>query len=141
MSVLTSRRSVSGAQYVDTALNLLTFTLQHCLRFPKRYTFFISMEIVKKAQGVFDNVKSANSVYPTTAAEAQMRRDFLTNANCELQCLITHLDIARNTITQTDNKKPIKADVWQAWLDLITEEAKLIAAVKKSDKERYANLK
>lgn len=140
MSVLSSKRSVSAVQYVDTARELEIYTLRQCVRFPKRYTFFITTEIVRLAQNVYNNVKSANSVFPTNASEAQRRRDYLIMANCDLQCLISQLDIAKNLITQTANNKAIEASVWQKWLDIIEQEAKLIAAVKKSDKERYANI-
>lgn len=140
MSVLSSKRSVSAVQFVDTARELEIYTLRHCVRFPKRYSFFITTEIARLAQSVYNNVKSANSVFPTNASEVQRRRDYLIVANCDLQCLISQLDIAKNLITQTANNKPIESSVWQKWLDLIEQEAKLISAVKKSDKERYANL-
>lgn len=139
MSVLMSKRSVSAVQFVDTARDLEIYTLRHIVRFPKRYMFFITTEIARLAQSVYNNVKSANSVFPTNASEAQLRRDYLIKANCELQCLISQLDIAKNLITHMTNNKPIDAKVWQQWLDLIEQEAKLIAAVKKSDKERYAS--
>ena len=134
VSVLKSKRDVSAVQYVETARELLIFTLQKCLKFPKRYTFFITTEIVRLAQDVFNCVKSANSIFVTNAHELQLRRDYLTKANCALQCLISHLDIAKSVIGSND----IKSESWKRWMDFIELEAKLIAAVKKSDKERHS---
>ena len=119
-------------QFVDTARELQIYTLRQAIKFPKRYTFFITTEIVRLAQAVYNNVKSANSVYPTNAAEAQLRREFLTRANCDLQCLISQLDIAKDIFGGSVDSK-----VWQKWMDIIANEARLISAVKKADKERF----
>lgn len=100
----------------------------------------ITKDIVALAKAVYNNVKAANSVYPTNAAEAQLRRNYLITANCELQCLISQLDIAREFVRNTDSNKPINGKVWQTWIDLITTEAKLLAALKNKDKERYKTL-
>lgn len=60
-----------------------------------------------------------------------MRRDYLTRANCDLQCLISQLDVAKEMFGEE-----VKSNTWCAWMDLIEAEAKLISAVKKKDKER-----
>lgn len=99
-----------------------------------------NQDIVTIAKAVYNNVKAANSVYPTNAAEVQLRRNYLITANCELQCLISQLDIAREFVRNTDSNKPINGKVWQTWIDLITTEAKLLAALKNKDKERYKTL-
>ena len=131
MSVLKSKRGTSNMQFVDTARELQIYTIRQCVKFPKRFTFFITTEIVRLSQAVYNGVKSANSVFPTNAHEAQIRRDYLTRANCDLQCLISQLDIAKGLFNDVDAK------VWQKFMDLIAEEARLISAVKKSDKERF----
>ena len=102
--------------------------------------FLITKDIVAFAKAVYNNVKAANSVYPTNAAEVQLRKNYLIAANCELQCLISQLDIAREFVRNTDDNKPINSKVWQTWLDLITAEAKLLSALKNKDKERYKTL-
>lgn len=140
MSVLKSKRGESAMQFIETARELEVYTIKHCARFPKRYMFLITKDIVALAKAVYNNVKAANSVYPTNAAEAQLRRNYLITANCELQCLISQLDIAREFVRNTDSNKPINGKVWQTWIDLITTEAKLLAALKNKDKERYKTL-
>lgn len=135
MGVLKKDRGLSSVQFVDTARALEVLTLKNCLKFPKRYTFFITTEIVRLSQSVYNNVKSANSIYPTNQIEAQMRRDYFTKANCDLQALISQLGVAKEIITTE-----MKATIWIEWMNLIEEEAKLISAVKKNDKERFKSL-
>ena len=47
MAVLKSNRNESQLQFLDTARELGIFTLRNCVKFPKRYTFFITTEIVR----------------------------------------------------------------------------------------------
>lgn len=132
MPVLKSKRCESKMQFVDTARELEIYTLRYAVKFPKRYTFFITTEIVRLAQSVYNEVKSANSIFPTNAHEAELRRDCLIRANNSLQCLISQLDIAKDVFCSEVEDK-----VWVRWMNLIIEESKLISAVKKSDSERF----
>lgn len=131
MAVLKQKRGESKMQFLETARQLEIFTLRNCVKFPKRYTFFITNEIVRLAQSVYNSVKSANSIFPSRQLEMEMRREYLTRANCDLQCLISQLDVAKEIFGEE-----IKSSTWCKWLDLIEEEAKLISAVKKNDKTR-----
>ena len=140
MSVLKSKRGKSAMQFLDTARELEVYTIRQCARFPKRFMFLITKDIVSLAKAIYNNVKAANSVYPTNTDEVQLRRNYLITANCELQCLLSQLDIARDFVRGTRDNKPIQSGVWQKWADLITEEAKLISAVKNKDKERFKDL-
>lgn len=140
MSVLKSKRGKSAMQFLDTARELEVYTIRQCARFPKRFMFLITKDIVSLAKAIYNNVKAANSVYPTNTDEVQLRRNYLITANCELQCLLSQLDIARDFVRGTQDNKPIQSGVWQKWADLITEEAKLISAVKNKDKERFKDL-
>ncbi len=140
MSVLKSKRGESTVQFLDTARELEIYTIKQCARFPKRFMFLITKEIVDLATRVYNNAKAANSIYVTTADDARLRRECITKANCALQCLISQLDIAREFIRTTDDNAPIKSKVWQTWLDLVTTEAKLLSALKNSDQTRYKKL-
>lgn len=140
MSVLKSKRGESAMQFLETARELEVYTIRQCARFPKRFMFLITKDIVALSKSVYNNVKAANSVYPTNAAEVQVRRNYLIAANCELQCLISQLDIAREFVRSTADNKPIQSGVWQKWIDLITSEARLISALKNKDKERFKAL-
>lgn len=140
MSVLKSKRDESVVQFLDTARELEIYTIRQCAKFPKRFMFLITKDIVELSRKVYNNVKAANSVYPTNAAEVQVRKNYIIAANCALQCLISQLDIAREFIRSTDDNKPIRSTVWQTWIDLVTTEVKLLAALKNKDKERYKDL-
>ena len=135
MSVLKKDRGESAVQFLETARNLEIFTLRACAKFPKRYTFLITAEIAQLSRSIYNNVKSANSIFPTNQSEVQMRRNFFTKANCDLQCLVSQLDVAKVMFAEE-----VKAGIWCQWMDLIEEEAKLISAIKKIDKERYKDL-
>ena len=140
MSVIGSKRGVSTMQFLETARELEIYTIKQCAKFPKRYMFLITKEIVALATSIYNNAKSANSVFPTNLAELQIRTNFIITANCELQCLLSQLDIAHEFIRHSDNNKPLKSTIWQKWVELITSEAKLLSALKTSDKARYKNL-
>ena len=93
MTVIRSKRAESEMEFVHTARQLQIYTLQKCVGFPKRYTFFIAQPISNSATRVHEYVKMANSVYPTNAHEVQMRRDYLLRANAELNSLVSQVKL------------------------------------------------
>lgn len=131
MSVVRQKRGDSQLQFLDTARDLEIFSLKNCIKFPKRYTFLFTNEIAHLAISILNNVKAANSIFPTNEHEVEMRRDYFTKANCNLQCLITQLGVAKEVCGEN-----IKTSTWCHWMDLCETEAKLISAVKKRDRER-----
>lgn len=130
-SVLKSKRGESAVQFLDTARELEIYTIKTCARFPKRYMFLVTKGIVDLSRQIYNDVKAANSIYPTNAAEAQLRKNYILQANCDLQCLISQLDVAKEMFGAE-----VKSNTWCSWMDLIEKQAKLISAVKKKDKER-----
>ena len=79
MSVLKSKRGESAMQFIETARELEIYTIKQCARFPKRFMFLITKDIVALSKAVYNNVKAANSVYPTNAAKTA---DFQAVACC-----------------------------------------------------------
>ncbi len=151
MSVLKSKRGESDVAFLDVARRLEAYTLAQCLKLPKRLTFFLSTEVMRWGSEVYNNVKAANSIYPTNQHEAQMRRDHFTEANNALQILDGKISLLYDTLTQNpehfgrddkdqENGKRKLANAVRAWTALINEEAALISKIKKSDKARYKNL-
>lgn len=137
MSVPKFRRSESQMQFLDTARELEIYTIQRCANFPKRYMFLITKELVDLSRAIYNNVKSANSVYPTNSEESQIRVNFLVQAICDLQCLASQLDIAKGIVEHNDKDKPIKPNVWEEWARMISLEIKLVVALKKSLQGKY----
>ena len=140
MSVYKSKRGDSAAQFVETARQLEIHTLNQCLKVPKRYTFFLTTEIMRLASEVYNNVKSANSIFPGNQHEAQMRRDKLTEANNALQCLTGKLGLLGDVLKKNPEQFKGLDNALEKWGNLITEEAKLISGVKKSDRQRFKDL-
>ena len=117
-------------QFVDTAKKLEAFTLSCCMKAPKRYTFFLTSRIMQLASDVHEHAAAANNIWPTNQHEAQMRRDELTRPNIALH------EAARQ------NPEGCKwiGKAMEQWGAMIAEEAKLLAAVRKKDRQRYKDL-
>lgn len=137
MSVIKSKRSTSSAQFLDTARDLHIYTLKTCTnqkRFPKKYTFFITQDIVKTASNIHTLVKKGNSIFPSCVRDVEMRREYFVQASAELQSLISQIGVAYETF-------PIRDKTMTTWLGKIHEEIKLLKSVIKADEERYKNIK
>lgn len=120
-------------QFVDTAFKLYTFTIQQCVKFPKRYTFYVSQEISNTATKILVEVKRGNSIYPTNEHEVQMRRDCFLNAYADVQSLISQINAATELFQ-------IAGTVLTGWMELIQSELNLLRGIMKKDKARYKNI-
>ena len=120
-------------EFVHTARQLQIYTIQKCVGFPKRYTFFIAQPISNSATRVHEYVKMANSIYPTNAHEVQLRRDYLLRANAELNSLVSQVEVAHELFG-------LEANVMKFWMDLVEKEIRLVKGTLKKDKERYKNI-
>ncbi|MGN1126917.1 MAG: hypothetical protein ACI4RI_05700, partial [Ruminococcus sp.] len=94
MSVIKSKRATSEVEFLSTARQLEIYSIKKCANFPKRYTFYISQPIANATVRIYENVKCANSVYPTNQHEVQIRRDYLIKARAELYSLISQIEVA-----------------------------------------------
>ena len=61
MSVLKSKRGESAMQFLETAKELEVYTIRQCARFPKRFMFLITKDIVALSKAVYNNVKAATA--------------------------------------------------------------------------------
>lgn len=143
MAVKKNDRGESVVQFLDTARQLEEYTLDYCMKFPKRYTFFLSLDLVKLSKDIYNNAKAANSVYPQNSEEAQIRINYVIYAIVAAEQLASQLDVAMNRIhefAKTDkdgNPKPIKVKVWEEWARLVSTEIRLLKALKKSLQGKY----
>lgn len=133
MSVIRSQRAESEMEFIYTARELQKYTVQKCVGFPKRYTFYVSQPIANSATRIHQYVKMANSVYPTNAHEAQIRRDYLIKANAELNSLVSQIEVAYELFG-------LEPNVMKYWMDIVEKEIRLVKGTMKKDKERYKNL-
>lgn len=134
MSVLKSNRNKSDIQFLETAREIELSIYRITKNFPKRYNYTLSAELIKLAQSLLDNLKAANSIYPTNAHELQLRRDYWIYANNSLQCLISQCGIAKELAID------VKSSSWEQLGLILQGEAKLISAVKSSDTKRFSTL-
>lgn len=133
ISVIKSKRNESDMQFLDTAYQLYIFTVQQCVKFPKRYTFYVSQDISHIASEIHRKVKCANSIFPTNMHEVQMRRDYFLEAYADTQSLISQVNAASEMFQ-------ISGSVLTRWMELIQSELNLLKGVMKRDKARYKNL-
>lgn len=133
MSVIRRARSVSEVQFLHTARELQIYTVQKCVGFPKRYTFYVSQPLAAVATRIYEDVKRGNSIYPANQHEVQLRRDYFLQALAELQNLISQVEVAYELFR-------FDANIMEHWMELVDTEMKLIKALLKSDKSRYKDL-
>ena len=133
MSVIRSARSTSEVQFLMTARELQIYTIQKCVGFPKRYTFYVSQPLAAVATRIYEDVKRGNSIYPANQHEVQLRRDYFLQAGAELQNLVSQIEVAYELFRFDTN-------IMTRWMELVDTEIKLIKALLKSDKSRYKDL-
>ena len=133
MSVIKSNRAESEMEFIHTARQLQIHTIQKCVNFPKRYTFYVSQPIAECATRIHEYVKCANSIYPVNQHEVQMRRDYLLRANAELFSLISQIEVANELFG-------IEADKMKYWMEIVEKEIRLVKGTMKKDRERYKDL-
>ena len=133
MSVIKSKRSTSEMEFLANARKLQIYTIQKCVGFPKRYTFYVSQPIANAAVRIYEEVKRGNSIYPVNQHEVQMRRDCFLRAYAELQSLVSQIEAAQELFG-------IEMDTMKYWMEMIETEMRLVRAVLKNDRARYKEL-
>lgn len=120
-------------EFLATARKLQIYTIQKCVNFPKRYTFYVSQPLANAATRVYEYVKCANSIYPLNQHEAQLRRDCFIKANAELNSIASQLEVAQELFG-------IDMETLMYWADMVNTEIRLVKAVMKNDRDRYKDL-
>lgn len=133
MSVVKSERTQSTMEFLDNAHKLYIYTVQQCVNFPKRYTFYVSTEIAKTAGDILVSLKSGNSIYPRNAHEVQVRRDWFMKAYTQIQSLISLINAAHEMFG-------ISGKTMHRWMEMISIETNLIKGVLEADKKRFKHL-
>lgn len=133
MSVIKSKRGESGMEFLHTARELQMYTIQKCVSFPKRYTFYVGQPIAALAVSIHNNVKMGNGMYPLNPQEVQRRRNYFLAARGELDCLVSQIEIAQGLFG-------IEQNVMEHWMGLVEKELRLVDGILKKDRERYKNI-
>ena len=133
MSVPKNKRYESPIEYVQNAQNLLEYTIKKCSKFPKSYTFYLSIPIADLAMEGLRLVIKANDNIPKNKHELQIRIDDLMAAYSEIHDMIPLIKLAKDSFNLKDN-------VMTGWMSLIDKELKLINGSLKSCRQRYSSL-
>lgn len=139
MSVYKSQRGKSALQYVETARKLYIHTITNCVKFPKRYTFYLSQPIAETAGKIDEHVRIAEAIRPTNEHEYSARRDELNAVLGLLNSLDDKLSLIYDIIRkQHDFSTTYKwaPNAMLEWGRMINEERALITGVKKADRKR-----
>jgi len=115
MAVLKSNRAESEMEFIHTARQLQIHTIQKCVSFPKRYTFYVGQPMAECATRIHEYVKCANSIYPLNQHEAQIRRDYLLRANAELHSLVSQIEVASELFG-------LEPDKMKFWMEIVEKE-------------------
>lgn len=91
MSVLKEKRTVSKAEYVNTANQIYVETVGFLTRLSARYSRLIAEGTAQLAGEVMDNAEKANKIYPSDEQRKDQRKAHLLEALASLSALDVRL--------------------------------------------------
>lgn len=133
MSVPKNKRYESPIEYIQNAQNLLEYTIKKCSKFPKSYTFYLSIPIADLAREGLRLVIKANDNNCKNKYELQIRVNDLMAAYSEIHNMVPLIKLAKDIFD-------LKDTVMIGWMSLIDKELKLINGSLKSCRQRYSSL-
>lgn len=150
MSVLSSKRTESKAEFINTANELYTRTIAFLTRLSARYSRLIAPDVARLASEVVDNAEKANSIFPSDAVRRELRERHLLEARASLMALDVKLSLCYRIMIlnpagcfETSSGKAVEKNdalkrldkMAQALGELIDKENTLLTGVLKSDKK------
>lgn len=153
MSVLKQKRTISKAEFINTANQIYVETLNFLTRLSARYSRLIAEPVAKLAGEVVDHAEKANSIFPSPKdpQRVEMRKAHLIEARASLMALdvrLTHCYLICNQNPEgcftTATGKPVKPKDAEEKLDkmaqslgeLIDKENELLKGVIKSTEDK-----
>ena len=147
MAIPKSKRTTTPLSVLVEADTLACYTIQICTderRFPKRYRWCLTQQIIDAAVQAKMHIAKANSVYVNDQESATLRRTYQQKAVADIAALSAAMDTAfklfgglRHIDTTSKPKKRINIAMWTAQLDKVKS---LLLAWKKSDTEKYKSM-
>lgn len=144
MAIPKSKRTTTPLSVLVEADTLACYTILICTderRFPKRYRWCLTQQIIDAAVRAKMHIANANSVYVNDHESAILRRTYQQKAIADVAALSAAMDTAfklfsglRHIDTTGKPKKRINIATWTAQLDKVKS---LLLAWKKSDTEKY----
>ncbi len=147
MAIPKSKRTTTPLSVLVEADTLACYTILICTdekRFPKRYRWCLTKQIIESAVQIKMHIAKANAVYVNDAESAKLRRTYQQEAVADIAALSATMDTAfrlfsglRHIDTAEKPKKCINIATWTAQLDKVKS---LLLAWKKSDTEKYKSM-
>lgn len=138
MGVLKNKRGESQMEFYHTATlaraELTKFVMNDSI-VPKRWRPVFTFPIIEKVITLIDNITAANTIYPQSMHEYEMRRDYQTKAIITVEQIIQLLQFMLSTL-------PVSADKFQPVTELLMKEGALLRGWRKADnklKEKFEN--
>ena len=129
MGVLKNKRSESKMEFYHTATvirsELTRFVMNENI-VPKRWRPVFTFPMVEKVIRLIDCITAANSIYPQSLHEAEMRRDYQTEAIITVEQIVQLLQFMLTTL-------PVDADKFQPVTELLMKETALLRGWRKAD--------
>ena len=91
MSVLAQKRTVSKAEFVNTANQIYIETLNFLTRLSARYSRLVAEPVATLAGEIIDHAEKANSIFPSDAQRVELRKAHLLEARASLMALDVRL--------------------------------------------------
>lgn len=91
MSVLKEKRTVSKAEFVNTANQIYIETIGFLTRLSARYSRLLAEGVATLAGEVMDHAEKANKIYPSDEQRKGLRREHLLEALASLSALDVRL--------------------------------------------------
>lgn len=91
MGVLKSKRVESKADFVNTANKIYAETINFLTRLSARYSRILAGPVAALAAEVVDQAEKANSIFPSSEQNRQLRAAHLTEARASLKALDVQL--------------------------------------------------
>ena len=91
MSVLKSKRTLSGGEFVNVANQIYVQTIAFLTRLSARYSRLIAEPTAALAGEVMDYAEKANATFPKDDMTRTKRREYLLSANASLSALDVRL--------------------------------------------------
>lgn len=129
MSVLKNKRSESQLEFYHTATLIraeLTRFVMNDKVVPKRWRPVFTFPMTEKVIRLVDYITAANTIYPQNRREAEMRRDYQTQAIITVEQILQLLQFMLTTL-------PVDPDKFQPVTELLIKEAALLRGWRKSD--------
>ena len=128
MSVLKQKRTVSKAEFVNTANQIYVETLNFLTRLSARYSRLLAEPVAKLAGEIIDHAEKANSIFPSDPQRISLRKGHLLEARASLMALdvrLTHCYLVMNQNPEgcftTSKGTPVKAGDAEEKLDRMAQ--------------------